>query len=147
MKRILVIVVKWHNHANGLLLNIKFSWWPSKCIPYILKNSWLEPSWGFFWAPLALSQVFLFQSTLWSLFQVDYKEKAAAGGQFPRNYQRRDLGITEREILISRRIGMILDKCIYLTGPSFGQMENNRKIFAELFWKTNRFNWRWYTCM
>ncbi|XP_073249261.1 polyribonucleotide nucleotidyltransferase 1, mitochondrial-like [Porites lutea] len=35
---------------------------------------------------------------------VDYKEKAAAGGQFPRNYQRRDLGITEREILISRRI-------------------------------------------
>ena len=32
----------------------------SKYIPHILKNSWLEPSWGFFGAPLALSQVFLF---------------------------------------------------------------------------------------
>ena len=72
---------------------------------------------------------------LWSFFQVDYKEKAAAGGQFPRNYQRRDLGITEREILISRRIGMIniLDKCMYLTGLCFVHRENNRKIFAELF--------------
>ena len=38
--------------------------------------------------------------------QVDYKEKAAAVGQFPRSFQRRDIGITDREILISRRIGM-----------------------------------------
>ncbi|XP_068682659.1 polyribonucleotide nucleotidyltransferase 1, mitochondrial-like isoform X1 [Montipora foliosa] len=35
---------------------------------------------------------------------VDYKEKAAAGGQFPRTFSRRDVGLPERDILISRRI-------------------------------------------
>ena len=28
---------------------------------------------------------------------------------------------------------MILDKCMYLTGLSFGQMENNRKILLSYF--------------
>lgn len=37
--------------------------------------------------------------------QVDYKEKAAAGGQFPRSFSRRDGGLSERDILISRHIG------------------------------------------
>ncbi|XP_044163140.1 polyribonucleotide nucleotidyltransferase 1, mitochondrial-like [Acropora millepora] len=38
------------------------------------------------------------------LLQVDYKEKAAAGGQFPRSFARRDIGASDRDILISRRI-------------------------------------------
>ena len=55
---------------------------------------------------LALLEGFLLSTSLLCA-QVDYKEKASAGGQFPRNRQRRDIGITEREILISRRIGKI----------------------------------------
>ena len=40
-----------------------------------------------------------------TISQVDYKEKAAAGGQFPRSFARRDIGASDRDILISRRIG------------------------------------------
>ena len=37
--------------------------------------------------------------------QVDYKEKAAAGGQIPRNFFRKDARMSERETLVSRRMG------------------------------------------
>ena len=42
------------------------------------------------------------------LLQVDYRQKAAAAGRIPTNYLRRELGPTEKEILISRLIGNIL---------------------------------------
>ncbi|XP_078350537.1 polyribonucleotide nucleotidyltransferase 1, mitochondrial-like [Oculina patagonica] len=35
---------------------------------------------------------------------VDYKEKSAAGGQIPKTFLRKDIGTSERETLISRRI-------------------------------------------
>lgn len=48
---------------------------------------------------------------------VDYKEKAAAGGQFPRSFSRRDGGLSERDILISRRIDRSL-RCLFPQGYS-----------------------------
>ena len=38
-------------------------------------------------------------------FQVDYREKAAAAGRIPTNHLRRELGLTDREILTGRMIG------------------------------------------
>ena len=40
------------------------------------------------------------------LHKVDYRQKAAAAGRIPTNYLRRELGLTDREILTSRLIGM-----------------------------------------
>lgn len=37
--------------------------------------------------------------------QVDYKEKAAAGGQIPKNFFRKDARMSDRETLVSRRMG------------------------------------------
>lgn len=37
--------------------------------------------------------------------QVDYREKAAAAGRIPTNYLRRELGLTDHEILTGRMIG------------------------------------------
>jgi len=42
------------------------------------------------------------------LFQIDYRQKAAAAGRIPTNYLRRELGPTDTEILTSRMIGQIL---------------------------------------
>ncbi|KAJ7365412.1 Polyribonucleotide nucleotidyltransferase 1, mitochondrial [Desmophyllum pertusum] len=36
--------------------------------------------------------------------KVDYKEKSAAGGHIPRTFLRKDIGTSERETIISRRI-------------------------------------------
>jgi polyribonucleotide nucleotidyltransferase len=37
--------------------------------------------------------------------QVDYREKAAAAGRIPTNHLRRELGLTDHEILTGRMIG------------------------------------------
>ena len=37
--------------------------------------------------------------------QVDYREKAAAGGQIPKNFFRKDSRLSDRETLVSRRMG------------------------------------------
>ena len=41
------------------------------------------------------------------VFQVDYRQKAAAAGRIPTNYLRRELGQTDAEILTSRMIGRL----------------------------------------
>ena len=40
-------------------------------------------------------------------FQVDYREKAAAAGRIPTNHLRRELGLTDKEILTGRMIGKL----------------------------------------
>jgi len=39
---------------------------------------------------------------------VDYREKAAAAGRIPTNHLRRELGLTDQEILTGRMIGKII---------------------------------------
>lgn len=45
--------------------------------------------------------------------QVDYKEKAAAGGQIPKTFFRKDVILSERETIVSRRIGMRIFCVLY----------------------------------
>ena len=49
--------------------------------------------------------------------KVDYKEKAAAGGQIPRNFFRKDARMSDRETLVSRRMGKFHD-CGIIAGWS-----------------------------
>ena len=40
-----------------------------------------------------------------SLLQVEYRERAAAAGRIPHNFLKRELRMSEREVLVSRFIG------------------------------------------
>ena len=45
--------------------------------------------------------------TIYEHIQVDYRQKAAAAGRIPTNHLRRELGVSDKEILTSRMIGML----------------------------------------
>ena len=44
---------------------------------------------------------------IWPPVQVEYRERAAAAGRIPHNFLKRELRMSEREILVSRFIGKI----------------------------------------